>query len=690
MSNDIILPDHKSSNLYTQIPDNNNSNFYVKISNEQNNIINHKNNIIVDAVAGSGKTTTILHFALKYPNLFIILITYNSALKNDVRQKAYELKIKNIQIHTYHSLAVSYYDKNAYTDENIKQILVTNMKLSLSYVGKIDILIIDEYQDISHDYFNFTKKVINDTKSIPKILLFCDKHQLIYNYKGANVNFIDMVNEIWNITFTSLSLSETFRLTKNITWFVNNVLLNEKRIISNKENGPKIDYYITNPKKIYKTIGKSIVKMMKYDNIKADDIFVLTPSTKSLNNASIKLENYLVKHKIKCITSSENTNLDSSTIEDKVVFTSFHQTKGRERKVVIIYNFDSSLFEYYLKNEEQNKCPNILYVALTRASYKLILIQDCKKNMLPFINLKYSDISKYVNFKQTDNINIQKTLIPDEKIYNYSVTDLVKFISPTIMDFIVKNCNNLFSCVRKELEYVTIISKIKNKNIYEDVSDLNGIIIPAMYEKKYFNEYSFIEISILENINSPQFNFIKKYVEKIKIPCVSIHDNLVASNIYSAINSNLHAKLSQITKYDWLSKTIVNKCHKNMDVIKTDKTKFEIPISYIHTINETKILINGRMDVINDENIYELKCVDHLTIEHKLQLIIYEYLCRKNNMKNIENLQFKLLNIRTGEILQLNIDTIIIDKLFDLIIENKLNDNKQLNNSEFIELLNNK
>jgi hypothetical protein len=667
-----------------------------ELSNEQKNIINSGNNIIVDAVAGSGKTTTILHLTKMYPKSLIVQITYNNMLKQEVRKRANELEINNMIIHTYHSVAVNYYCKTAYTDEGIKKILLYDTKLSLTYVAQIDILIIDEIQDMSVDYFNLVKKLIKDTKSNPKIFLFGDKNQTIYEYKGANSKFITMTDQIWNKKFEVLPLSESFRVTKQNAWFINNVMLKSNRIKSNKE-GLKIDYYVANPQKVYKYIGKTIMKMIRHDNIKPDDIFVLSPSIKSLNSPFIKLENYLVKQKIKCITpSSENSYLDNKLISGKVVFTTYHQAKGRERKVVIIYNFDNSLFDYYLKNEDETKCPNIIYVGVTRASEKLILVQDCKNKQLPFINLQCSNIKKYVNFIQTDNINLNRKQLENEKISNFSVTDLVKFISPSVMDYIIVNCDGLFECIRKENEIISINSKIQIKKSFEDVSDLNGIVIPALYEKKYFNEYSFLEIAIIEHKNSPNYKYIKKYVSKINIPCVSLHDNLVASNIYLSIQSNLHAKLNQITKYDWLTKTIVNKCHKNMKIINSKQTKFEIPVSYIYTYKTNKISINGRIDVIDDVNVYELKCVDFLTIEHKLQLIIYEYLCRKSDEENNtilnSNKKFKLLNIRTGEILQFNKNNEnnkIIDNLFDLIIENKLNSDKKLNDTEFIDMLNN-
>ena len=70
-----------------------------KPSFEQTQIINklETNNIVVDAVAGSGKTTTNLHIAKQYSNKSILLLTYNKDLKLDSRKKALFYNLTNLQ-----------------------------------------------------------------------------------------------------------------------------------------------------------------------------------------------------------------------------------------------------------------------------------------------------------------------------------------------------------------------------------------------------------------------------------------------------------------------------------------------------------------------------------------------------------------------------------------------------------------
>ena len=123
----------------------------LKLSDEQTSIINSNKNMAINAVAGSGKSTVILHFALKYPNKRMIQITYNNMLKHEIRKKVKILELNNLLVHTYHSLAVGFYDYDAYTDEEIKRILQHNIPCRSNY--SFDVVLIDETQDMMIDYY---------------------------------------------------------------------------------------------------------------------------------------------------------------------------------------------------------------------------------------------------------------------------------------------------------------------------------------------------------------------------------------------------------------------------------------------------------------------------------------------------------------------------------------------------------
>ena len=676
------------------------------LSEEQEKIIKNKSNIIVDAVAGSGKTTTVLHIALNNPDKNIFQITYNSMLKKEVRKKVNKLSITNMEIHTYHSLAVKFYKESAYTDEEIKKILFYNYEIKEK--NKVDILIVDETQDMIIDYYNLIKKFIRDTNSNPRLVLIGDRYQGIYDFKGADTKFLTLADKIWNIDFKRLLLTTSFRLTNQISWFVNTIMLKYNKINTLK-SGPVVDYYIANPFEIYKKIGKKIIKMILNENITPNDVFILIPSIKSINSPYKKLENYLVKHGIKCTTpTSDDAKLDEKVIHNKIVFTTYHQSKGRERKVVILYNFDDSFTQYYTNKSQESLeleelddfkvCPNILYVGATRASYKLILIQDNRYKPLNFLNLNELKKGPNLNIHIINKQNlITKIISQNLVIKKTSVTDLIKFITPKTLENIMLLVNqNLFTEKQKANKLLEIPNKIEiDNNLFEDVSDLNGLVIPAIYEKKILNKNSTIENYVLENFDSISFE-IKKYVGKINIPCIKISDYLKVGNVYLALQNKLHAKTAQIKKYNWITQKMIDLCHKNITDL-TPEVMFEVNLESDGLINEFiynhkefgEIHIKGRLDALDINKIWEFKCVDYLCLEHKLQLIIYAWIYNNSNMYNVySKKEFYLLNIKSGETLLLNYDRFIIENIIDLILQDKYLKKKELDDYEFIKICN--
>ena len=90
------------------------------MNNDQLAVVNHivnGENVIVNAVAGSGKSTTVLSVAKATQSLKTIQFTYNSMLRMEIKHKIKTQGITNLDVHTYHSMAVKYYDSTA-KDEN--------------------------------------------------------------------------------------------------------------------------------------------------------------------------------------------------------------------------------------------------------------------------------------------------------------------------------------------------------------------------------------------------------------------------------------------------------------------------------------------------------------------------------------------------------------------------------------------
>ncbi|NLN13116.1 MAG: DNA helicase, partial [Arcobacter skirrowii] len=73
-------------------------------TNEQENIVNSTlSSFKINAVAGSGKTTTLLLYAQKNPHLKILYLAYNKSLQTSILEKLKDFKVPNLESSTIHS-----------------------------------------------------------------------------------------------------------------------------------------------------------------------------------------------------------------------------------------------------------------------------------------------------------------------------------------------------------------------------------------------------------------------------------------------------------------------------------------------------------------------------------------------------------------------------------------------------------
>jgi F-box protein, helicase, 18 len=78
----------------------------MELTAEQYNIINSEGNIKINAVAGSGKTTTIIEYAKARPrNSRILYLAFNKSVKLEAERKFKDKKLYNVTVETAHSLA---------------------------------------------------------------------------------------------------------------------------------------------------------------------------------------------------------------------------------------------------------------------------------------------------------------------------------------------------------------------------------------------------------------------------------------------------------------------------------------------------------------------------------------------------------------------------------------------------------
>ena len=198
------------------------------LSIEQNEVIEQlkNNNVVVDSVAGSGKSTCGLYISLINKNANILQLTYNKKLKDETREKVVLLGLTNLEIHSYHSFCVKHYDSSCFTDSGIINILKN--KLSCRKLFNYDIIILDEVQDMSSIYFELVCKIFKENgNGNTKICMFGDINQSIFDFNKADQRFITFAPELFilnNLLWKKCKLTTSFRITNQMSLFINNCM----------------------------------------------------------------------------------------------------------------------------------------------------------------------------------------------------------------------------------------------------------------------------------------------------------------------------------------------------------------------------------------------------------------------------------------------------------------------------------
>lgn len=633
----------------------------MNLSDEQLKVITlcKSNNVVCDSVAGSGKTTTILGITERYKNIKICMLTYNARLKFETRERAEKLNLMNIEVNSYHSFCCKHYYSNISTDIKIKKLIDDDTKPNkpLNY----DMLIIDEAQDMTQLYYNLICKISYDNEKQLRYIIIGDTHQSIYSFNGADERYLLFSNKLMRFNkckwvYTNLSIS--YRTTKPIANFINKCILKEDRFISIKESKYKPRYLICNsyiyPQFYNKTDNKDetvINEIFYYLKLgyKPDDIFVISPSIKekspvrTLINEIKKVDTTIP---IFIPKPNNTTKISEDDIKDKISFITYHQSKGLERKVCIVYGVDSGYFEIFNKECIDSICPNEMYVALTRSTERLSIIHQNTKNYIQFLNV--NELEKYCDIINNEH---KKTFKHSDKrkLNSYELTDYTQYL---IINNIMKNIN---------------IEKINNKNkcLIEDINIDDEIKNYAIYNYYLYNKY---HINIpLEKINelipkSKVSNEYKKlYEEGIietletmnKLKTFTFSQFLRLCNIYSCVKNNEIHKLNDEVEYKDIK---LDNVYKNLDKV----------------FNFTEYKEFSKKNIQKYKNTYQPLININLTHNIILQDIIEKFDIKsilKNKKPEEDKINKRLLTIFNNALSSLNIE---ISYHIDIFNDNKL------------------
>lgn len=644
-------------------------------SEEQRRIIslfkNQVNLRIITPAGGSKTTTALLCIKELQGTRKVLFLTYNERLKREIRSKVIEWNLLETEAHNFHAFACKAYKKSIFTDLAMKKELDNGTNF---FLMKFDTLIIDEAQDINNTYYRLVSKIIKSC-SISQIMLIGDPRQSIFAFNGANVDFLANPDiHFAPFKFTLFENKDTYRTNEHITEFVNHSFFKNETIHSVKKAGPKIDYWIVNPYKSEQII---------YDYIREygiDNIFILALSVKPDSKQPLPMVIDALKKKYKnslnFFIADEKTEFDDQLAKNKISCLTFHKSKGLERKCIIVFGFDSTYDKYF--NKENIREPNPLYVALTRAQEKLVLICSRDAHCYKTVSFEKSKghlniMPSYLNHRTIENhfsleFESKGCKFHKKTLIKRSVCDLVKYLSTEIIEQIFK----LVEFKKYPKFYMLNTDKtFKLGNISEDISPYYGSILTLLLakENKKFNFKDFIRTQLNLLFNS-QLNSTNETIKKELESYLELESNetlFKTAICLEALDGYSH-KFYQILKSDNFNKEMfdsdfISKCLAKLKAEVKNPVSFEdsITLGYNHFCphchRDVTIDIHGRTDINSTEFVYEIKTKVQLSETDIMQAIVYSAITNKSCI---------LFNVQTGEKINISAPRLVIHELIRL------------------------
>lgn len=311
-------------------------------------IIKQLNFVALSGGAGTGKTLMAIELIrqIQSSDKKILFLCFNRALARHVR---FSLKgidnSRNMTIsHSYGWVKQLSRDlKLPRSEEDIEDQLEEVVSLAQQKLPKYDLIIIDEGQDFTDEWFINIESMLQDQG---KFYVFYDAQQSIF--KKQSQYFLDE-------KFQKLSLSENFRNTKTIFSYFQNIANQESFIAAGPEGVEPEFVIVKNYEQQFMWIADKINHLKSKEGIHLRETGVILYD--GLKETQIKNLSKVIPK----ITGHQHTNAEYVE-PDQIMMDTVNRIKGLEVPIMFLTNFVSPL--------EKER----LYVSLSRAKNRLFIV----------------------------------------------------------------------------------------------------------------------------------------------------------------------------------------------------------------------------------------------------------------------------------------------------------------------------
>lgn len=159
--------------------------FNIRLTDEQQRIIQSSGSIIINAVAGSGKTTTLIEYARsRQTSALILYVAFNRSVRLEAQKKFAEQGLNNVRVETAHSLAYkAIVLRDGYRVEGHNPHFVLKAVMSIFHTPSVDELLLATHAfQLASLFCNSTARKVEElcyieTLSEAEEIVFVDEHE---------------------------------------------------------------------------------------------------------------------------------------------------------------------------------------------------------------------------------------------------------------------------------------------------------------------------------------------------------------------------------------------------------------------------------------------------------------------------------------------------------------------------------
>ncbi len=704
--------------------------------------------VVCDACAGSGKTTTCLMIVKQADaqGKRVLTLTYTADLKAETRAKIAALGLGNRHhCHSYHAACIEFFEGagECHTDVGIAALLRRGVTARPLGGPKYDVLCLDEQQDVTPLLFQVIASLIRHVCAPDvQLVVLGGSEQTIFGFRGSDARFLTHAPEVFAAlaparAWQRCTLHTSYRLPQPVVSFVNTFVLGYPKMRSARPDEPAtpVTYMHIN---VFESERLADVVEGMVRRHGPGGVYVLAGSVRAAKGPICGLENALVRRGVPVFvpTSDEDgvSQRHAATV-NKVAFLTFHQAKGLERPAVLVMGFDMAYYKYFARDAGPFEVPHSMYVGTTRPLRELAVAHHASARphrAMPLVTragLRAAQEAGWLELVgdlpsvdgDPDAIQRPRPTYPKE----VSVTDLLRHLDGATIAHALARIQHLVRVARPPgppggAADLPAFAASAVKGSKEDVADLVGLAIPALYELECRGE-----CAIYEHIMSrPRCALQKRVLAAAGVSgmpgaaatVLGADQMLAVANVYTSMTSRFKSKLAQVPGYDWLPAPLVAGCLERLRTVPRTaeyelELRYDVPVPgedgdparadegaiwrYLGGVQPPvapKVRLHGRVDAADaaDACAWEFKvCRGGLTDEHVLQAALYLFAMRANedgggNVKLRAVQRMLLFDILHGEVREVEFDADAMHAMTRILLDAKYASRAPLSDEAFL------